>query len=40
LVTYVDKPGDQRAKRIEPTPLAKAYFAALARCMTEAVRSQ
>lgn len=38
LVTYADKPGDQRAKRIRPTPLANQYFAALARCMNEAVR--
>jgi DNA-binding MarR family transcriptional regulator len=40
LVTYVDKPGDQRSKRIQPTPLANEYFAALSRCMNEAVRGR
>jgi DNA-binding MarR family transcriptional regulator len=38
LVTYGDKPGDQRAKRVQPTPLAMEYFAALSGCMDEAIR--
>lgn len=38
LITLTERPGDQRIKRVEPTKLAEDYFAAIGRCMSEAVR--
>ena len=38
LITYGERDGDHRVKRIEPTQLTCDYFAALGRCMDQAVR--
>ena len=38
LITYSERADDLRVKCIEPTPLARQYFAALGRCMDRAVR--
>lgn len=38
LIRYAEKPGDQRTKYIQLTPLAQAYFAELSRCMDQAAK--
>ena len=38
LITYVDKPEDQRTKCIRLTPLADEYYAKLSRCIDQAAR--
>jgi DNA-binding MarR family transcriptional regulator len=38
LIAYSERAEDHRVKCIEPTPLAREYFAALSRCMDRAVR--
>lgn len=39
LITMVERPGDQRIKCVKPTRLGLEYFAAVGRCMDEAMRS-
>lgn len=38
LIQYAEKPGDQRTKYIQLTPLAEKYFAELSRCIDQAAR--
>lgn len=38
LIRYAEKPGDQRTKYIQLTPLAQQYFAALSRCIDLAAK--
>ncbi len=38
LISYAEKPGDQRTKFIQLTPLAEQYFAELSRCIDQAAK--
>jgi DNA-binding MarR family transcriptional regulator len=38
LISYAEKPSDQRTKHIELTPFAEQYFAELSRCINQAAR--
>ncbi len=38
LIAYAEKPGDQRTKYIQLTPLAERYYAELSRCIDLAAK--